>query len=155
MHNLTLMGIVAFGVTRPWRLFPMLHLFVLASLSVLAWPGSEEKTPITRQYCTAVGGVFLTFHGDRVEGTYQVLTPRKRINGIIRGKMVNNYIEGRWIDPDGAGQILAVFHEGHAGVSMLYNSDEHPEYWYSVWKGKAKGQLGAGETGWICEKEEI
>ena len=111
--------------------------------------------PVTRQFCTSVGGVFLEFRGRQVVGTYQILTPNKRINGTIEGRWENHLVVGRWQDPDGEGQILIFFHKQKDSVSMLYNSDADPEHWYPVWRGVSKTALSEATEAWICEKQPL
>ncbi len=98
-----------------------------------------EKTVIERNYCTEIGVFNLTFDDNEVAGSYS-LTPKGTL-GAVWGKLDGRKMTGRWIDPDGEGDIIISFNEDWSFFTTDYRGDDEPEKWYrDSWHGALKPQ---------------
>ena len=119
----------------------------------------------TMLFCTAVGAVELIIQDDQVRGRYQVLTPNKRIDGTISGRLINHRVVGTWQDPDGEGDIVIFFHDNFTGMSAVYNNAKRLSHWYPVWQGltpeahdsanQKRLEKGESRVLWRCKFEKL
>ena len=96
---------------------------------------SLQNSSITvRNYCTEIGRFDLVFYDDEISGSYALL-PKKSL-GAIWGELEGLEMQGRWIDADGAGDIIIEFSQDFQHFSTSYRSDEAPDKWYKdSWNG--------------------
>ena len=97
----------------------------------------QDSSILVRNYCTEIGRFDLWFYDDEISGSY-VLLPKESL-GAIWGKLENREMKGRWIDGDGAGDIIIQFNEDFSWFTTSYRSDKNPEKWYTdSWHGQLR-----------------
>ena len=95
---------------------------------------NNDRSIISRNYCTEIGRFDMLFYGDEISGSYALLP--KRSLGAIWGKLKKLEMKGRWIDEDGKGDIIITFNQDFTFFTTSYRNDEHPEKWYEdSWHG--------------------
>jgi len=124
-------------------------IFVLVILSGAAYaqklPSIKNKT---LYYCTNVGPVEITIHGDSATGRYLLTVTPELKKGVIEGTFTNGLFEGTWDDPDGVGRIIIGFNPDLTRFLAMYNTSKDASHWYNEWKGVSKNifpQLSADE----------
>jgi hypothetical protein len=109
----------------------------------------------TLSYCTNVGPVEITIHGDSATGRYLLTVTPELKKGIIKGSYSKGLFEGTWDDPDGIGRIIIGFNPDLSKFLAMYNTSKDASHWYNEWKGVSKSiinQLPASEKkGMECE----
>ncbi|MEQ9296999.1 MAG: hypothetical protein RIF33_00475 [Cyclobacteriaceae bacterium] len=117
----------------------LLWLFLLLNLQSFAQPEITHKT-----YDTEFGRFDLWFHGDQLSGTYEI--EPKEIIGSVWATLDDQLATGRWIDPDGQGDIILMFEEGFEQFRADYRGDDEPDKWYrDQWHGTLKPAATASE----------
>lgn len=120
------------------------HLLALLLGTAGAMGAAHAAHAQTLDYCTNVGPVTLAFDHRRVTGRYTIVLPGRSFGGTLTGEMEDHLLEARWSDPDGGGRILIGLSADKGHFTAIYNSNEHPQEWYS-WKGALKGSEEAEE----------
>ena len=111
----------------------VVFIFFLICLGYIGYAQSDSPVKV-RNYCTEIGRFDLTFYENEVSGIY-VLIHKKQI-GAIWGSLIDNEMKGRWIDKDGAGEIIITFNSDYSSFRADYRSDDEPEKWYlDSWHG--------------------
>jgi hypothetical protein len=125
---------------------------ILAVLTTLCIACIAQKQPVkdgsTLKYCTNVGPVEITIHGDSATGRYLLTVTPERKRGIIKGSYSNGLFQGTWDDPDGVGRIIIGFNPDLTRFLAMYNTSKDASHWYNEWKGVSKNiyqQLAADE----------
>ena len=111
----------------------------------------SSRSPVRRRFCTEIGSFDFLFYRDQVVGNYLIL-PRHRIGTFFGTQKVDVVgddegplrVEGRWIDPDGEGDLLIEFSRDFLGFTTRYRSDREPETWYTNWGGARRRGAGSG-----------
>ena len=122
---------------------------LLLTISTSAYAQKEpSKFPKTLSYCTNVGPVEITIHGDSATGRYLLTVTPELKKGIIKGTFSKGLFEGTWDDPDGVGRIIIGFNPDLTRFIGMYNTSKDASHWYNEWKGYSKdiiAQLSADE----------
>ena len=109
----------------------LINLFIVISHLSIAQSTQEIKS---LSYCTEIGIFNLLIDHDEVAGTYSL--SHKNTLGAVWGEMSDNKMKGRWMDPDGEGEIELIFEEDLQFFTANYRSDDNPEEWYiNQWHG--------------------
>jgi hypothetical protein len=127
---------------------------ILSTLVIITFfsPTYAQKPPLiqhaTLSYCTNVGPVEITIHGDSASGRYLLTVTPELKKGILKGSFSNGLFEGTWDDPDGVGRIIIGFNPDLTRFLAMYNTSKDASHWYNEWKGVSKNiflQLSAEE----------
>ncbi len=109
----------------------------------------------TLSYCTNVGPVEITIHGDSASGRYLLTVTPELKKGILKGTFSNGLFEGTWDDPDGVGRIIIGFNPDLTKFIAIYNTSKDASHWYNQWKGVSKNLLqklsAAEQKDLVCE----
>ena len=131
---------------------PILLLTISTSAYAQKQPSKSLKT---LSYCTNVGPVEITIHGDSATGRYLLTVTPELKKGIIKGTFSKGLFEGTWDDPDGVGRIIIGFNPDLTRFIAMYNTSKDASHWYNEWKGVSKNayqQLSAEERkGLVCD----
>ena len=92
-------------------------------------------------YDTEFGRFDLWIYGDQLNGSYEIAP--KKIIGSISAELNGLTAVGRWVDPDGEGDIEIFFKEGLKEFRADYRGDDEPDKWYrDQWHGKLRTDGG-------------
>jgi hypothetical protein len=97
-------------------------------------PGQSK----TLSYCTNVGPVEITIHGDSATGRYLLTVTPELKKGIIKGTFSKGLFEGIWDDPDGVGRIIIGFNPDLTRFLAMYNTSKDASHWYNEWRGVSR-----------------
>jgi len=118
------------------KILSILILVALLSATQMEKPSWIQHK--TLSYCTNVGPVEITIHGDSASGRYLLTVTPELKKGILKGTFTNGLFEGTWDDPDGVGRIIIGFNPDLTRFLAMYNTSEDASHWYNEWKGVSK-----------------
>lgn len=105
---------------------------------------------ILKSYDTEFGRFNLWIKGNQVSGSYEIKP--KEIIGSIWATLDGPIATGRWIDPDGSGDIILNFEAGFDRFRADYRGDKDPETWYrDQWHGTSIQTKPTSSTNKGCE----
>jgi hypothetical protein len=118
--------------------FIVVLLLVSAGLCEAAASGSTRPEPITRNYCTNVGPIALTFEGEKVVGRYRISVKNPADEGTIQGTFKDGLLDAIWAEERSTGRILIGFSSDFSRLYAIYNSNANPSHWWGQWHGMTR-----------------
>ncbi len=108
-----------------------LILFIVSfhSLSTYSQTGIKHL-----QYQTAFGRLDCWVYGKQLSGSYEI-SPKKIIGSFL-AEINGDSATGKWVDPDGTGDIVITFYDDYSSLRADYNNHNNPDKWFrNQWHG--------------------